>query len=203
MLRLASILAKANSLNMLEFIRIWGIENFRDEDYETYKTDDGKEFPSLVEKVIGQASKKAAESSKSELHAYINPYLEEAITRFPENIWLRWNKAKILVAMGNYDKALPIVSEFAKLKCNEYWVWELLGNISKEINNDSALSCYCKALLCNPTDIFSAKVRTKLAQLLITIDEHAKAKYEIDKILTPQIPNEFPMNCTQSYTKRT
>ena len=134
MLRLASILAKENSLNMLEFIRIWGIENFRDEDYETYKTDDGKEFSSLVEKVIGQASKKASESSNSELHDYINPYLKEAIKRFPENIWLRWNKAKIFVAMGNCDKALPIVSEFAKSKGNEYWVWELLGDISKEIN---------------------------------------------------------------------
>ena len=187
-LRLALKLAKENnSLNMLEFIRIWGIENFSEEDYESYKIPNGKEIPSLVERVILQASKDASETNNSDLHNYIYPHLEEAIKRFPKNIWLTWRKAKILVVMGKTDEAFILVSDFTKSKGDHYWVWEFLGDIS----DDCSLSCYCKAMLCNPDDDFSPKVRVKLAQLLSNIDEYSAAKYEIDKVITNKTKNGY------------
>lgn len=46
-----------------DFIRIWGLENLRTEDWEQYKTNEGHTLPSLVEKLIGVYAKELKEGS--------------------------------------------------------------------------------------------------------------------------------------------
>ena len=77
-----------------------------------------------------------------------------------------------------------------KNKFNDYWAWELLGDIHKPNSPETALSCYCKALLCSKDINFVSKVKIKLAELLIEIKDFSRAKFEIEEIITYQVQNK-------------
>lgn len=181
-LQIASKFAGAERFSMVGFSRIWGLKNFRNEDWERFVTDDKKEIPSLAEKIIQQASKEAAKSNDQEALTYLLPYLDMAIEKYSDNIWLALNKAKVLLALGNNDQALSFAIDVTREKSNDYWAWELLGDISAAPDNNLSLSCYCKALLCSSDDRFSGKVRLKLATLLVEKGQFSEAKYEVNRV---------------------
>ena len=82
---------------MLKFSQLWDLKHLRDEDWQRRRAEDGKEYPSLVEKVIQQAGKDAAESADARDLNYILPHIDEAIERFPDNVWPKLDKAKVLL----------------------------------------------------------------------------------------------------------
>jgi predicted negative regulator of RcsB-dependent stress response len=168
---------------MLEFSRLWNLEYLRPEDFDSYHADDGKEYPSLAEKVIGQASKKAAAADNVQDLNYIRPHIDSAIERFPDNIWLKLNKAKVLLALGKHEDALEFGLAVSKSKRSEYWAWKLLGDICAVIDSEAAFSCYCKALLCPTDDQYTSNLRLKLAQLMVDNHDLAAAKYEVNRVL--------------------
>ncbi|UJS23187.1 DUF7017 domain-containing protein [Thiothrix winogradskyi] len=182
-LQLAAKITSQDQFNMMVFSYQWNLEYLRPEDFERYRDNNGKDFPSLAEKVIQQASKKAASSDNLEYLNYILPYVDSAINQYPDNIWLKLNKAKLLLALDKYDNAFIFGLDVVKSKINDYWAWELLGDICAGTNLSNALSCYCKALLCSTDDKFTGKVRLKLAQCLISIGELTRAKYEVERVL--------------------
>ena len=189
-LQLADKLAKENKLNMGVFARIWGLEYLRPEDYEPYKTEEGNVFPSLAERVVLHASKDAVTRSAEEDLNYILPFINECIIKFPDNLWLKYRKAGTLLSIGQNDEAIPLGLEVVKNKFNEYWAWELLGDIHKQNSPETALSCYCKSLLCSKDINFVSKVKIKLAELLIEIKDFSRAKFEIEEIITYQVQNK-------------
>jgi len=103
---------------------------------------------------------------------------------FPESIWLRLNKAKVLLGLGRNEEALKFALDVTRAKVNDFWTWELLGDISADSDNEVSLSCYCKALLCSSDDKFTGKVRMKLAKSLIAIGDFAEAKQEVSRVVT-------------------
>lgn len=183
-LQLAAKLAGQDQLNMMAFSRQWNLNYLRPEDFERYYDNNGKHYPSLAEKVIQQASKKATISNSSEYMNYIMPYVDSAIEKCPDNIWLKLNKSKLLLALNKHDDALNFGLEVVKSKVNDYWAWDLLGDIYASTDLSNAFSCYCKALLCPTDDKFTGKVRLKVAQYLVGISEFARAKYEVEKVLS-------------------
>lgn len=183
-LQLAAKLAGQDQLNMMAFSRQWNLDYLRPEDFERYRDNNGKYYPSLAEKVIQQASKKATISNSPEYMNYIMPYVDSAIEKYPDNIWLKLNKSKLLLALNKHDDALTFGLEVVKSKVNDYWAWDLLGDICASTDLSNALSCYCKALLCPTDDKFTGKVRLKVAQYLVGISEFARAKYEVEKVLS-------------------
>ena len=182
-LQLASKLS-GNGLNMLAFSRLWNLDYLRSEDFERYQGDDGKEYPSLAEKVIQQASKEATKSDNAQNMNYILPHINTAIDRFPDNIWLKLNKAKVLLALGRNDDALAFGLAVAKSKVNDYWPWELLGDICAANDPDAALGCYCKALLSSNDDKFTGKVRLKLAERMVEAGEYTAARLEVGRVIS-------------------
>jgi len=182
-LQLASKLGGDDNFNMLVFVRLWGLNYLRSEDFDRYLANDGKEYSSLAEKVIQQASKEAAISEKHEDLNYILPHVNQAITRFPDNIWLKYNKAKVLMALNRHDDALTCGLEVTKAKVNDYWAWELLGDIFSASDLNATLSSYCKALLCSSDDKFTGKVRLKLARRLVEVGDFTSAKYEVKRLV--------------------
>ena len=182
-LHVASKFAGAERFNMLGFVRMWGLNFLSPEDWERFVTDDGKELPSLAEKVIQQASKEAAKSNDTEGLSYILPHLDKAIAECPENIWLSLNKAKVLLGLGRNEDALTFALDVTRAKVNDFWTWDLLGDISVGSESDVSLSCYCKALLCSSDDKFTGKVRLKLARLLIDRGDLVEAKHEISRMV--------------------
>ena len=181
MLRQASRLTKEHHIKMLPFLRLWNPEQFTDEDFTRQTGKDGKTYSSLVEKVIQVAASQATESDLSEDHDFILPHVELAMTRFPDNIWLKHKFVKLLRSMGRIDDALKMAIEFAREKSSEYWSWEMIGDLVLN-DNDLKRSCYAKALICSQDDNFVGKVRLKFAALLEK-SHPAHARFEVDKVM--------------------
>jgi tetratricopeptide (TPR) repeat protein len=182
-LQLASKLS-GDGFNMLVFSHLWNLDYLRPEDFERNHGDDDKEYPSLAEKVIQQASKESVKSDNTQNLNYILPHINKAIDRFHDNIWLKLNKAKVLLALGRNDDALAFGLEVAKSKMNDYWSWELLGDICAANDPDAALGCFCKALLSSNDDKFTGKVRLKLAERMVKAGEYAAARLEVERVIS-------------------
>lgn len=182
-LQIAAKLAGQDKLNLLKFLPLWNLTHLRADDYQRYRAEDGKEYPSLAEKVIQQAGKEAAASASAQDLNYILPYLDTAIERFPDNVWLKLDKAKGLLSLGRHDDALAFGMTVTKAKANDYWAWELLGDIVAITDSAAALGCYCKALCCPADDKFTGKVRLKLAQFMIEASDFPAAKLEVETVL--------------------
>lgn len=183
-LQQAAKLAGNSSFSLISFSRYWQLDSLREEDYEPYINNNGEQYPSLAEKVIQQAAKESVTSDINENQQYILPHLDNAIERFPENIWLKLNKAKLLLKLGRSKDALSFATDVTRSKVNDYWSWALLGEVNADLDKSIELSCYCKALLCHTDDKSTAKVRIKMAQALSSQGEFAEAKHEIDKVIT-------------------
>lgn len=182
-LQLATKLTGEGKFNMLAFSRLWNLDFLRPEDFERHLAEDGKKYPSLAEKAILQASKVVVSSGHTQDMDYVLPYVDFMIGKFPDNIWFKYNKAKMLLAMGRCDDALLYGIAVAKSKGNDYWAWELLGDIYAGIDPEAALSCYCKALMCPSDDLYTCNLRLKLAQRMVEANDLAASKHEVDKVV--------------------
>lgn len=181
-LQLGAKLAGQEKLTMLKFSQLWDLKYLREEDFQRYRGEDGKEYPSLAEKVIQQAGRDAAASEDAQGLSYILPHIDTAIERFPDNVWLKLDKAKVLLSMGRHDDALTFGIAVTKAKANDYWAWELLGDIVAKADQGAALACYCKALSCPAEDKFTGKVRLKLARSMIEASDLEAAKHEVETV---------------------
>ncbi|MBG2876092.1 hypothetical protein I4902_13475 [Proteus alimentorum] len=188
-LQLADKIAKEGRLNMGAFVRIWGLENLRPEDYDPYISDDGNSYPSLAERIIQHASKDSFTNDAYEELIYLLPYLNDCINRYPDNVWLKMSKAKALMATKQSNEAFSYGLEVVKNKLNDYWAWELLGDIYQANSLDLATSCYCKALLCSKDINFVGKVKIKLAELLLKRGLTSEAKLEVDQLFNYRSEN--------------
>lgn len=182
-LQLAAKLAGQDKLSMLAFSRQWNFKYLRPEDFERYRAEDGKEYPSLAEKVIQHAGKEAAASEHAEEQAYMLPFIDLAIERFPDNVFLKLNKAKVLLALGRHHEALAFGIAVTKAKSNDYWAWGLLGEIVSQRDADASLGCYCKALTCPAEDKFTGKIRLEVAKRMLEANDYAGAKHEVEAIV--------------------
>lgn len=182
-LQLAAKLAGQDKLSMLAFSRQWNFKYLRPEDFERYRAEDGKEYPSLAEKVIQHAGKEAAASEHVEEQAYMLPFIDLAIERFPDNVFLKLNKAKVLLALGRHHEALAFGIAVTKAKSNDYWAWGLLGEIVSQRDPDASLGCYCKALTCPAEDKFTGKIRLEVAKRMLEANDYAGAKHEVEAIV--------------------
>lgn len=170
------------NFKMLAFTRIWGLENLTSEDFERYTSDDGKEYPSLAEKVIQQAIKQGIKSSDIDGVTQVLPFLDSAIMRHKDNVWLIYYKAKTLLLLDKAEEALAPAVEITKEKNNDFWTWELLGDILVSSEPEQAFSCYCKSLLSSNDLNFTSKVKLKFAKILIQREEYARAKRELNEL---------------------
>jgi tetratricopeptide (TPR) repeat protein len=182
-LQLAAKLAGQDKLSMLAFSRLWNLDNLRPEDFERFRAKDGKEYPSLAERVIQQAGKEAAASENAREQEQVLPYLDAAIERFRDNVWLKLDKAKVLLSLGMHDEALAFGLDVAKAKPNDYWAWGLLGDIVSQTDGEAALGCYCKALSCPAEDKFTGKIRLKVARRMLESNDFAATKLEVETVV--------------------
>lgn len=173
--------AKQGHIKILPFLKIWNIENLRKEDFVSSRSDDGREFPSLAESLIQFASKEACLSNEGQYLEYVKPHLEAATMRYPNNIWLKFNLAKLLKGLNQTEAALELATSFAKEKAGESWTWDLIGDLQSD--PEMRLSCYAKALSCSDDDNFTGKIRLKFAQLLAA-SSPGEAKAEVERVIS-------------------
>lgn len=182
-LKLADKLIGKEGFNFVPFLRYWDLNNLTDEDFEPYKADNGKVYPSIAEKVIQHAAKDSLSKNISVDIEYILPFVDMAISKFPENFWLTYYKAKLLHSLGNNQEAYEFSISIVKAKLNDYWAWDLLAEILISVDKEKSFSCYCKALLCRSEDKFLGSVRIKFAELLLQKSLFNEAKCEINQAI--------------------
>jgi hypothetical protein len=180
MLQQAERLARGDHLRLVAFARLWDLGSCRPEDFDENRHDDGRVFPSLFETVVQRASKEAANGGSAAEMGFIRPYLEEALRRYPSNVWLKLNMVKLLRGLERPEEARQLATEFARSKAGEYWTWELVGDL--EDDPAMRLSCYAKALTCSDDDTFVAKVRVKFAAL-VAADHPGQARAEVERVI--------------------
>ena len=173
--------------------------------YSVNTPNDGTTYPALAEKIIQSACKQAVKSNDLLSLEYLLPYLDNAIQTYSDNIWLIFYKAKSLLLLNRQNEALSFAITITKAKANEFWAWELLGDICLPDDSDTAFSCYCKALTCSSEINFTAKVKYKLAEQMISTKMYAEAKLEVQQVTDCKqkagqtVPNYFQSITQQSW----
>jgi len=178
----ANKIKDSEDFNFISFLKLWDLKNLRGEDFQPNHFE-GKTYPSLAEKIVQHSFKIILNKNLYTEVDYFIPFLEEAIDRFPENIWLTYYKAKILHQLNRNDEALGFLIPVVKEKITEYWTWSLLAEIINDKDAEKSFSCYCKALLCNGEEKFTVNVRLKLAEMLIKKNLWNEAKHEISTVV--------------------
>lgn len=181
-LRYAVKIIDAEEFNLIAFLKLWDLKHLRTDDFKPYEVE-GRAYPSLAEKVIQKSGKLILEKRWASEIDYFLPYLDIAINRFPENIWLPYYKAKMLHLVSRDAEAVQFLIPIVKQKIGEYWTWSLLGDLLLETEREVAISCYCKAILCGGEDRFLSNVRLKLADVLIQNSSWAEAKFEVAMVI--------------------
>lgn len=167
----------------------WGWENFREEDFLPV-TREQKQYPSLVEKLIGRYTKTLLrKAAHDELPETVIALLGRTLLQFMDlhqekckpYTFFPYYRAKVLFLLGEPEKAKASFLPFAKKRTGDFWVWELLAQLEKD--SDMALAFQVRALNIKTKPEFLVKVREELVGKLMGIDTNW-AKTELDRIVT-------------------
>ncbi|GAA4410202.1 hypothetical protein GCM10023187_34520 [Nibrella viscosa] len=168
-----------------------GWDAFREEDYQPETLPGGNADQSggttlspLVERVCMAVSRQLLQ---------LVPLLEEMVlpvldrlralaAQYPDWTFLPYYQARLLLALGRADEAIPAFLPFARRKQRDFWVWDLLADLVAA-EPRLAISCYAKALSLSAPEPFLVKVRQKLATVLIGQNRWAEARTEIDRLV--------------------
>ena len=189
--------------NYIQFADWWDFENFREEDFQKDKLENGREIMAIVEQAYIAYAKHLLPKhntdgelifDKEKALSFIEKLtlLEE---KHPQYQYPPYFKAKLLLALGDKDHMLESLLPFAKKKRNEFWVWEILADAFSN-DPEKVFACYCKALSCKSPEEMLVGLRQKMAGLLIDRKNYNEAKTEIELLVksrnehTYRIPNE-------------
>lgn len=169
-----------NPAKLLDFIKWWGPENLRPEDFERY-SQDGRTYYSLAEKMATALSKSVEEKQAPEDVPLVLPLLEQLGNQYPDNIWMKYHQGKLLLLAGQTDAAKTLIVPVVRAKMSEAWAWELLAGLHSD---DPALelACLARALQSRQEEQFLVKIRLRLAAVLADRQDYPAARYEAEKV---------------------
>lgn len=161
-----------------DFVRLWGVENLRSEDWVQFTTEEGNTMLSLVEKLISVYVREI-KTDNIEAPDDFCQLVDKALEAFPGNQNLPQQKAGVLILQGKTDEALSYYKNMILRSPAKFFLWEQASDLVNDI--DTKIGLLCKALTCGADDKFIVKVRLSLAKLLIQAGMPSNAKYEIEK----------------------
>lgn len=192
-----------DSDNYIQFADWWDFDNFREEDYQKEKMENGKEVMAIAEQAYIAYAKHLLPKQNSAGEIIFD---KEKALRFIEKLTILeekhpdyqyppYFKAKLLLALGDKDHMLESLLPFAKKKRNDFWVWEIMADAFSN-EPDKVFACYCKALSCKSPEEMLVGLRQKMARILICKNNYDEAKTEIWLLVKARnergykIPNE-------------
>lgn len=170
----------------IPFLRWWDPANFRPEDFQRY-TPAGSErsYDSLVERAIRALHKAAKTEQSAENIRWAAELVGEHYAKFPEQGWFEYYYGQLLVQTGDLARARELIVPIARRKQGEFWAWDNLAATYGAEDGGKKLACLCRALLCRTKDeSFLVNVHTELGALLVGLQMHAEARFEIGKAAT-------------------
>ena len=178
---------KLNEANYVELMRLIGFDWFDHIDYRcsTFKDTQGEviEIRPLAERILNSHAKKMIDRdtffSESEVNDYIT-ILEREISKNPNYEWLPYYKIKLLIKNNRKQEALNDLTEFARRRSGDFWVWGLLSDV---VSGDEIFQCLCKGLLCRAKQDMLVGLQEKIIPYLLERNLHSNAKFELDACL--------------------
>lgn len=177
----------------IEFAECWNFINFQPKDYEA-EVYMGRKMMALAEQAYITYARHLLGNELTEENSHqfrtlpdlekikvFLPSIEQLCARHPEYSYTSFYQAKLLIALNNHDQVMNVFLPFARQKRNDFWVWDLLGDLQQD--TETKISCLCMALSLKTSEDFIVKVRQKLAANLIQKNLLPEAKTEIEKII--------------------
>ncbi|MFU2089234.1 DUF7017 domain-containing protein [Avibacterium avium] len=180
-------ISEVENIDFSDFMIQWKICHLRREDYllSYYKDKNGekRENLPLALNVFRAILKSGLAHKNQHTLTILLPEIEKQSTQIRSDLtWLKWDLAKTYHFLGNNERSQELAVNLLKIKPNEYWLWDFLGDLY-QTQQEMSLACYAKALL-NQKDIgFVYKIKIKLSKLFIAKKEYEKAKCELNEII--------------------
>lgn len=174
----------------IEFADWWDFNNFSPDDFQKVKIEGGKEVMSIAEQgfityakhLLPKQSFGSEKIFNRERAEAFLPVLSQLMEQHPHFQYPAFFYAKLLIALDNKGNLLESFLPFARKKCNQFWVWEMLAEVFSS-EEDKFFACYCRALSCdNPAEMMIS-VRQKMAKILIDKKHYNEAKTEIELLV--------------------
>ena len=194
MLRIALYFKDVDGVDLLDFLHGWHFDNFREEDYEPFETNNKTKIPSLCERAYLTYSRVLLNSLRSgdpsvveKAKAYSGeflPQLELVLERLPRNVWLPYARTLLMSQLGKTQRVQMELIHLLKVQNNQFWAWASLAeSLMVEGKEQDALSCFAKAFLLPAQGELASHVRESFSALLVKMNLQAEAKYEIDQVI--------------------
>ena len=173
-----------HSFRFCSFVRKWyGNGNFQGGDWRKEKTEDGKEFPSLVVKT----AKKCYETVKAampngvedETLKWLKELLEQVSTHETEDDWSIRNYANVCLWCGDEKQAIATYKSLLTRMGDKYYFWSELADCIKD-DNQLRIGLLLKAKSLERNEDFLGDIHLSLASLWQESGHSAKAKQELD-----------------------
>lgn len=184
---------RAEWTSYLEFCDWWDFDNFMPKDFEEFKVDK-REIMSLAEQAyIAYAKALIVRNNHEKILAFI-PKLELLHLNHKKYQYPPYYLAKLYQKVGDNPGATKVLLPFVLSKPNDYWVWQLLGDVSAE--SEMRFSCYSKALTCKIKAEMSVAIKEAYAVMLAEREMYSEASVEISQAINVRKTNSWKITPT-------
>ena len=165
-----------------DFVKCWDPATLQPEDWVEQKGEGDKVYRPLAARLVTALYKAIRKSTHPREIAWVVPFMEQALERMPREEWLPYQFGKILIKLGERDRARQLVLPVIRAKRRESWAWDVLASTCGDGEHDLRKACLCKALLCGHKDEeFLVSIRQELALILVAEGEYPEAKHEVTR----------------------
>lgn len=187
-LLISELRKKLNDVNYYTLMDTIGFDWFDTYDYEeTSFIDDNDKTVRVGPLVETTLTSHAKRLIKSDVHFATRERINTFLTKLTSVIknhanfeWLPYHRIQLLRKLDDSERAFSELTEFARSKSREFWVWDL---ISEFVDGDEKFNCLCAGLLCKAKAEMTVKLQEKSIPLLVNKGFCAEAKYVLDKLI--------------------
>ena len=186
-----------NNFNFVIFLKMWGVDNFRPEDYkeEKFKANDGKiiTYSPLIIKALMAGADYLREAQN--INGDITWFMEflKIIADKYNHIWLKRDYALIMHKFDKNSQAIEIYRSLLADLGDKSYFWDEFGDFVYSSDMHMAKNMYIKAVSLNKDD-FVAGIRLKLAKTLYNLKKLEYAKFELDRYIAHRSAKEYKID---------
>ncbi|MBN2280080.1 MAG: hypothetical protein JXQ65_05840 [Candidatus Marinimicrobia bacterium] len=156
---------------------------YRDELYSPEKTANNKSLEEIALKGMYRHLKKFPQNRIS-----VSGWLGELLLNWKnaswdDQTWGAYYLGRLLTwCSDNNELALSTLLPVARMKKDEFWIWEAIADCMK--SDELKLACYCRSLTCHvPEEQYLVKIYYELAKLWFNERKYPEASYATGQIL--------------------
>lgn len=170
-----------------KFFSMWGVDNFRDDDWMPFKAENTT-IMSLAQKTIYQAMAEMKTINDSDMLVMMNTLLTKATARYPKTAEHQRQLGIILARQGLRKEAVNAYKQALLTEQKAYFWSELAELIGTHELRKAAL---CMTLTVQRNDDFVGAIHLRLAEMLIEEGDFPQALVDLNKVYATYSHNRW------------